>query len=227
MINLILLGPPGAGKGTQAKEIATRYGLIQLSTGDMLRAASAAGTAAGQRAKALMDQGELVPDEVVIKIISERIDEPDCRCGIILDGFPRTLAQASALDKMLKEKKRRLDAVIELRVDDNQMIERIIGRFSCATCGEGYHDRFKRPKVRGKCDVCQGGEFIRRPDDTADTVSRRLMVYYRETSPLIGYYYCKGNLKRVDGMADIDKVTASIGEMLAKIKRGTPRRCSG
>src|SRR5262249_26769429 len=124
-------------------------------------------------------------------------------------------------------KKRRLDAVIELRVDDNQMIERIIGRFSCATCGEGYHDRFKRPKVRGKCDVCQGGEFLRRPDDTAETVSRRLMVYYRETSPLIGYYYCKGNLKRVDGMADIDKVTASIGEVLAKIKRGTLRRCSG
>src|SRR5262249_20843266 len=158
----------------------------------------AAGTPTGRRAKLIMDKGELVPDEVVVKTISERIDQPDCKGGIILDGFPRTLAQADALDKMLKEKRRRLDAVIELRVDDNQLIERLIGRFTCATGGEGYHDRFKRPKVRGRCDVCQSTEFARRPDDTAETVTRRLMVYYRETAPLIGYYYAKGVLKRVD-----------------------------
>ena len=227
MINLILLGPPGAGKGTQAKAIAATHGLRQLSTGDMLRAAVAAGTETGRRAKAVMDRGELVPDEVVIKIIAERIVQPDCSGGIILDGFPRTLAQADALDTMLGQTQHALDAVIELKVDDNQLIERIVGRFTCATCGEGYHDRFKRPHVRGVCDVCQGRAFIRRPDDTAETVSRRLMVYYRETSPLVGYYYCKGNLERVDGMADIAAVTAEIGEVLARIKAGTRRRRRG
>ena len=221
MINLILLGPPGAGKGTQAKAIAAAHGLRQLSTGDMLRAAVAAGTETGRRAKAVMDRGELVPDEVVIKIIAERIGEPDCSGGIILDGFPRTLAQADALDTMLGQTQHALDAVIELKVDDNQLIERIVGRFTCATCGEGYHDRFKRPLVEGRCDVCHGSQFIRRPDDTAETVTRRLMVYYRQTAPLIGYYYCKGNLMRVDGMASIDRVTAEIGERLAEIKRGT------
>jgi adenylate kinase len=218
MMNLILLGPPGAGKGTQAKEIAAKRGLIQLSTGDMLRAAVQAGTEIGRRAKAIMDKGELVPDEVVVRIISERLDKPDCSAGVILDGFPRTLQQASALDKVLKDKKRKLDAVIELRVDDNQLIERIVGRFTCAKCGEGYHDRFKRPKVRGMCDVCQSTEFTRRPDDTADTVTRRLMIYYRETSPLIGYYYCKGNLRAVDGMAPIDRVAQDIAGVLDEIK---------
>jgi adenylate kinase len=218
MMNLILLGPPGAGKGTQAKKIAAKRGLIQLSTGDMLRAAVQAGTEIGRKAKAIMDKGELVPDELVVKIISERLDKPDCSAGVILDGFPRTLPQASALDKMLKDKKRRLDAVIELKVDDNQLVERIVGRFTCAKCGEGYHDRFKRPKVRGKCDVCQSTEFTRRPDDTADTVTRRLMIYYRETSPLIGYYYCKGNLRAVDGMAPIDRVAQDIADVLAEIK---------
>jgi len=221
MINLILLGPPGAGKGTQAKRIAASYGLMQLSTGDMLRAAVAAGTDMGLRAKAIMDRGELVPDEVVIAIISERIDRPDCAAGIILDGFPRTLAQADALDALLKRKKLSLAAVIELKVDDGQMIERISGRFTCATCGEGYHDRFKRPKVAGRCDICAGGQFIRRPDDTAATVSHRLMVYYRETSPLIGYYYAKGKLRRVDGLAPIDAVTEKLGELMEEIKRGT------
>ena len=221
MINLILLGPPGAGKGTQAKAIAAAHGLRQLSTGDMLRAAVAAGTETGRRAKAVMDRGELVPDEVVIEIISERIVQPDCGGGIILDGFPRTLAQADALDTMLGQTQHALDAVIELKVDDNQLIERIVGRFTCATCGEGYHDRFKRPLVEGRCDVCHGSQFIRRPDDTADTVTRRLMVYYRETAPLIGYYYCMGNLIRIDGMASIPQVTAEIGERLAEIKRGT------
>lgn len=218
MMNLILLGPPGAGKGTQAKAIAAEHGLVQLSTGDMLRSAVQAGSEIGRKAKAIMDNGELVPDAIVVKIISERLDQPDCGAGVILDGFPRTLAQAAALDKVLKEKKRKLDAVIELKVDDNQLIERIVGRFTCAKCGEGYHDRFKRPKVRGVCDVCGGTEFTRRPDDTAETVTRRLMVYYRETSPLIGYYYCKGNLRTVDGMASIDKVGQEIAAILGRTK---------
>jgi adenylate kinase len=226
-MNLILLGPPGAGKGTQAKQIAVTYGLKQLSTGDMLRAAVAAGTEMGRRAKAIMDTGELVPDPVVIAIISERMDEPDCAAGIVLDGFPRTLAQADALDALLKQKRKPLDAVIELRVDDTELIERIAGRFTCATCGEGYHDRFKRPRVEGRCDVCQGSVFIRRPDDTAETVTRRLMVYYRETAPLIGYYYCKGRLRRVDGMAAIPEVAEKIGEVLAQIKRRTGARRRG
>jgi adenylate kinase len=218
MTNLMLLGPPGAGKGTQAKEIAARHGLTQLSTGDMLRASVAAGTEIGKRVKQIMAKGELVPDEVVIKIISERMDEADCKAGVILDGFPRNLTQAAALDKVLKEKNRKLDAVVELKVDDNQLIQRIVGRFICAKCGEGYHDRFKRPKVRNVCDVCQSTEFTRRPDDNSDTVTRRLMVYYRETSPLIGYYFCKGNLRSVDGMASIAHVAQEIDKVLGEIK---------
>jgi adenylate kinase len=218
MMNLILLGPPGAGKGTQGKEIAAKYGLVQLSTGDMLRAAVDAGTEVGRKAKAIMDRGELVPDDIVVNIIAERLDQPDCKAGVILDGFPRNLAQAAALDRVLSPKKCKLDAVIELKVDDNQLIERIVGRFTCAKCGEGYHDRFKRPKLRGVCDVCQSTEFARRKDDTAETVSRRLMVYYRETAPLIGYYFCKGNLRSVDGMGPIDQVSKGIAEVLARIK---------
>jgi adenylate kinase len=218
MMNLMLLGPPGAGKGTQAKEIAARHGLIQLSTGDMLRAAVSAGTETGRHVKEIMAKGELVPDAVVVEIISQRLDEPDCKAGVILDGFPRTLAQAAALDQVLKEKKKKLDAVIELKVDDNQLIQRIVGRFTCAKCGEGYHDRFKRPKVRGVCDVCQSTEFTRRPDDTADTVTRRLMVYYRETAPLLGYYFCKGSLRSVDGMAPIAQVAKDIDKVLGQIK---------
>ncbi|MGE0852163.1 MAG: adenylate kinase [Hyphomicrobiaceae bacterium] len=218
MKHLILLGPPGAGKGTQAKEIAARHGLVQLSTGDMLRAAVAAGTEVGRRAKAIMDKGELVPDAVVINIISDRLDAPDCKGGAILDGFPRTLAQAAALDALMAAKKRRLDAVIELKVDDDELISRISGRFTCAKCGEGYHDRFKQPKVKGVCDVCKGTEFTRRPDDNAETVTRRLMVYYRETSPLIGYYFCKGNLHSVDGMASIAEVSKAIDKILARLK---------
>jgi adenylate kinase len=209
-MNVILLGAPGAGKGTQAKVLAARRGLVLLSTGDMLRSAVRAGTGIGKKAKAIMDRGDLVPDEVVVGIISERIDLPDCANGVILDGFPRTLEQASAFDRVLAEKKKRLDAVIELKVDDTKLIERIVGRFTCAKCGEGYHDRFKRPKERGACDVCQSTEFTRRPDDNAETVTRRLMVYYRETSPLIGYYYCKGNLTTVDGMAPIASVLAAL-----------------
>jgi len=217
-MNLILLGPPGAGKGTQAKELAARHGFIQLSTGDMLRAAVQAGSEIGLKAKSIMDKGELVPDEVVVRIIAERIDQPDCKKGVIFDGFPRTLAQAAALDTMLKTKKKKVDAVIELRVDDNRLVERIVGRFTCVTCGQGYHDRFKRPKVRGICDACQGTEFARRPDDTAETVTRRLMVYYRETSPLVGYYYCKGVLKQADGMAPIDEVAEALSEIVRHLK---------
>jgi adenylate kinase len=216
-MKLILLGPPGAGKGTQSKAISAKHGLVQLSTGDMLRAAVKAGTEVGLRAKEIMEKGALVPDEVVIKIISDRIEEPDCKPGFILDGFPRTLNQAAALEAMLKEKKQKLDAVIELKVDYNRLVERIVGRYTCATCGEGYHDRFKRPKVRGVCDVCGGTEFTRRADDNAETVTSRLIAYYRETSPLIGYYFAKGLLHSVDGMAPIDDVAREIDQVLKEV----------
>jgi adenylate kinase len=214
---IILLGPPGAGKGTQAKELAARRGLVQLATGDMLRAAVAAGTDVGVKAKAVMESGGLVPDEIVIRIVADRIDQADCRNGVILDGFPRTLPQASALDAVLKTKRSRLDAVIELKMDDKVLVERISGRFNCADCGEGYHDLYKRPKIDGVCDVCGSTEFKRRKDDSAETVRERLTVYYRETSPLIGYYYCKGNLHTVDGMAPIEKVTGAIAAVLDDI----------
>lgn len=207
---VILLGPPGAGKGTQAKELATRNGLVQLATGDMLRAAVAAGTEIGAKAKAIMESGGLVPDEVVIGIVAERLDQPDCKNGVIFDGFPRTLPQAAALDEVLKKKKTKLDAVVELKVDDKVLIERIAGRFSCAKCKAGYHDTFKPTKVAGVCDVCGSTEFERRKDDSAETVRERLFVYYRDTSPLIGYYYAKGSLRTVDGMAPIEEVTAAI-----------------
>lgn len=222
-MNLILLGPPGAGKGTQAKELSGKHGFVQLSTGDMLRAASKAGTKVGLQAKALMDKGELVPDAVVIEIISERIDHPDCAAGFILDGFPRTLVQAAALDKMLKDKGRTLDAVIELKVDANKLIERIVGRYSCAKCGEGYHDRFKLPKVADVCDVCGSTQFVRRADDKAETVTTRMMAYYRDTSPLIGYYFAKGQLETVDGMAPIDQVAAEIDQIVRKGKKKLSR----
>jgi adenylate kinase len=211
---VILLGPPGAGKGTQAKELATRRGLVQLSTGDMLRAAVAAGTEIGVKAKPIMEKGLLVPDDIVIGILAERIEQPDCKNGVILDGFPRTLPQASALDAVLKQKRTKLDKVIELKVDDKVLAERISGRFSCAKCGAAYHDTFKPTKVAGVCDVCQSTDLVRRKDDSADTVRERLLVYYRDTSPLIGYYYCKGNLGTVDGMAPIEDVTAAIDGIL-------------
>ncbi len=216
-MNLILLGPPGAGKGTQAKEISARHGLVQLSTGDMLRAAVKAGTDVGLKAKGIMERGELVPDEVVVSIISERIEQPDCKKGFILDGFPRTLAQAAALDVMLKDKKKTLNAVVELKVDYNRLVERIVGRYACSKCGEGYHDRFKRPKVRNVCDVCGHTEFTRRADDNAETVTTRMMAYYRDTSPLIGYYFCRGSLVAVDGMEPIEKVANEIEAILKKV----------
>lgn len=216
-MKLILLGPPGAGKGTQAQQLAKKNGLVQLSTGEMLRAAVKAGTDVGLKAKALMDKGELVSDDVVVGIVAERIEQPDCKTGFILDGFPRTLQQAAALDQMFEAKGDHLDAVIELKVDYNRLVERIVGRYACANCGEGYHDRFKRPKVRGVCDVCGSTEFTRRADDNAETVTTRMMAYYRETSPLIGYYFCKGSLHTVDGMLPIEEVSAEIEAILAKV----------
>ena len=218
-MNLILLGPPGAGKGMQAQEIAKKRGLVQLSTGEMLRSAAKAGTKDGLEAEALMAKGELVPDDVVVKILSERIEPPDCAGGFILDGFPRTLMQAAALDRMLAEKGNKLDAVIELKADFNRLVERIVGRYACAKCGQGYHDRFKRPKVRGVCDVCGSTEFSRRSDDNAETVTTRMMAYYRDTSPLIGYYFCKQTLRSVDGMASIGEVATSIDNVIAGLSR--------
>jgi adenylate kinase len=214
-MNLILLGPPGAGKGTQAEVIARKHGLVQLSTGDMLRQAVKAGTEVGRQASRIMEAGELVPDDVVIRIIAERIEQPDCANGFILDGFPRTLAQAAALDELMKSKGRKLDSVIELRVDDAALIDRISGRFSCAKCGAGYHDTNKPPKVAGRCDACGSDQFVRRADDNPETVKNRLMAYYRSTAPLIGYYFATGLLKTVDGMAPIDEVSAQIEQVLA------------
>lgn len=216
-MRLILLGPPGAGKGTQAQRIVEKHGIPQLSTGDMLRAAVAAQTDVGKRAKEVMDAGKLVSDDIVIAIVSERIDQPDCANGFILDGFPRTLVQADATERMLKDKGLNLSAVIELRVDDKELVRRVSGRYSCAQCGTVYHDTDKKPAGEGVCDKCGSTHFKRRPDDNAETMTQRLEVYYKETSPLIGYYYAKGNLKTVDGMAEMDVVTANIEEILAAL----------
>jgi adenylate kinase len=213
-MNLILLGPPGAGKGTQAKLIGEARGLIQLSTGDMLRAAVAADTEVGKQAKHVMERGDLVSDDIVVGIISDRIEASDCRNGFILDGFPRTVAQAEALDELLAEKGNKLDAVIEMKVDDERLVERITGRYNCARCGEGYHKEFKRPKVEGVCDKCGSTEFRRRDDDNENTVRSRLEAYHRQTAPLIGYYAGRGKLKSVDGMADIGTVNRQIEGVL-------------
>jgi adenylate kinase len=213
-MNVLLLGAPGAGKGTQAKRLEERYRIVQLSTGDMLRAAVASGSELGRRAKAIMDAGELVPDDLVIRMISERIDQPDCAGGFILDGFPRTAAQAEALDAMLAEKGLKLDAAIEIAVDEEVLVERIAGRFSCGTCGAGYHDTFQRPKTEGVCDRCGGTRFIRRDDDNEATVRRRMEAYRAQTAPILPYYQAQGVLRRVDGMAEIDDVTAQIYKVL-------------
>ncbi len=216
-MNLILLGPPGAGKGTQAQAITDSRGLVQLSTGDMLRQAVKAGSAIGAEAGEIMEAGGLVPDEIVVKIIAERIAAPDCADGFILDGFPRTLNQAVALDKLLESQGKQISAVIEIKVDDSVLIDRISGRYSCAECGAGYHDTFQKPKVPGVCDRCGSKDFIRRADDNAETVRNRLMAYYRETAPLIGYYFAKGKLRSVDGMAEIPEVAKQIEAVVAGI----------
>jgi len=214
-VNIILLGPPGAGKGTQAKRLGDRHGLVQLSTGDMLRAVVASGSALGHKAKAVMESGQYMPDDLMIQMISDRIDQPDCASGFILDGFPRTTAQAEALYKMLKNKNLKLASVIEMKVDPEALVERITGRFTCAACGAGYHDKFQRPKVEGVCDSCGGTEFNRRADDNAETVRARLAVYAEQTAPILPYYEGQGILRAVDGMANIDEVTRQIEAVLA------------
>lgn len=216
-MKLIVLGPPGAGKGTQAKRLEERRGLVQLSTGDMLRGAVAAGHGIGARVKAIMERGDLVPDDAMIDMIQERIQRPDCARGFVLDGFPRTVAQAEALDAMLGEAGARLDRVVEMKVDDGALVERIAGRYSCAACGAGYHDKFRRPAKAGVCDVCGGTEFLRREDDNERTVTVRLAAYHELTAPLLPYYRGRGALVSVDGMAGIDEVTRQIEAALEKV----------
>lgn len=214
-MNLILLGPPGAGKGTQARRLEDGRGLVQLSTGDMLRAMVKEGGPLGQQAQEIMSAGKLMPDELMVEIIAERISKPDVANGFILDGFPRTVAQAEALDKMLSDKGLKLDHVIEMKVIDDVLVERICGRYTCAKCGKGYHDSFEKPKVDSVCDSCGGTEFKRRADDNAETVTTRLAQYHEQTAPILPYYAGRGVLKTVDGMADIDEVTAQIEALLA------------
>jgi adenylate kinase len=217
-MKLILLGPPGAGKGTQAKRLYDRHHLVQLSTGDMLRAEVASGSPLGVEAKKLMEAGQLVPDAIVIGMIETRIELPDCKDGFVLDGFPRTEAQATALDEMLTRHKAKIDGVIELAVDENALVERISGRYACAKCGAGYHDKFQKPKVAGVCDSCGGTDFTRRKDDNAETVKARLVAYRQQTAPILPYYKGKGLLHQVDGMAELDEVTEQIEQVLTKIK---------
>jgi len=209
-LNLIILGPPGAGKGTQARILMDDMGLVQLSTGDLLRAAAREGTEIGLKAKAVMDAGHLVSDEIVIGVVSERLDMPDVKAGVIFDGFPRTAAQARALDRLIEEKGLTLDAVVSMEVDDDRLVDRISGRFTCAECGEGYHDTHKRPARAGVCDKCGATEFKRRADDNAETVRARLIAYHADTAPLIDHYRAHGKLKTVDGMAEIGEVARSI-----------------
>ena len=213
-MNIILLGPPGAGKGTQASRLEAERGMVQLSTGDMLRAAVKAGTPVGIKAKAVMDAGELVSDAIVSAIIGERLDMADTEKGAIFDGYPRTAAQADALDLLLSERGRKLDHVIELAVDEEALVARVVGRFTCAKCGEGYHDSFKQPAAAGVCDVCGSGEFKRRPDDNAETVRTRMMEYRGKTAPILPIYEARGIVSRVDGMADIAEVTEQIAAVL-------------
>ncbi len=213
-MNIILLGPPGAGKGTQSQRLVDQRGMRQLSTGDMLRAAVKAGTPVGLKAKAVMDRGELVSDEIVSELIDAELAAMSADTGAIFDGYPRTEAQAEALDDILARNGRRLDHVIELTVDEDALVERITGRFTCATCGEGYHDVFKLPAVAGVCDRCGGTEFKRRPDDNEETVRKRMQVYRAETAPILPGYEARGIVSRVDGMARIEDVTTAIDTIL-------------
>lgn len=217
-MNVILLGPPGAGKGTQSDYLRDTYKLTKLSTGDMLREAVAKGSELGLEAKAIMAAGQLVPDNIMIKLIRNAIWGDNCPNGFILDGFPRTTAQAVALDKMLLEEEKKLDFVIELKVDDAALVERISGRFSCKQCGAGYHDKFRRRITEGVCDTCGSTEFVRREDDTAETVSKRLVAYHEMTAPLLPYYESAGLLRSVDGMADIAEVTAALNRIITNGK---------
>jgi adenylate kinase len=222
-LNIILLGPPGAGKGTQAKGLMTRHGLAQISTGDMLRSEVAAGSEIGLKAKEIMAQGGLVSDEILVAMIAQRIQKPDCAHGFILDGFPRTVPQAEALDAMLEERGTGIDAVIELRVNDAVLIERIAGRFSCSKCGASYNDHTHLPKAADTCDICGNHEFIRRPDDKREVVAARLDAYNRQTAPLLPYYEARDRLRVVDGLADIGEVAATIEatfETLPKLELG-------
>lgn len=214
-MNIILLGPPGAGKGTQAKRLQEKHGLVQLSTGDMLRELKNSGSELGAQAKEIMDAGKLMPDDLMIEMISQRIDAPDCATGFILDGFPRTTPQAEGLDKMLADKGLKLDSVIEMAVDEAALIARVVGRYSCAKCGAGYHDIFQKPAKDSVCDNCGSEEFSRRADDNEETMRNRLATYHEQTAPILPYYRDKGVLKTIDGMAAIDDVTGQIEAILA------------
>lgn len=214
---LILLGPPGAGKGTQARILEEDFGLVQLSTGDLLRSAVASGSAAGQQARAVMEAGGLVSDEIVLAILKDRMNQPDVAKGIILDGFPRTDRQAADLDALLATSGQRVNAAISLEVDDEAMVGRVAGRYTCGGCGEGYHDTFKQPATAGVCDKCGGAAFKRRADDNAETVRERLKAYHAQTAPLITYYEAKGVLQRIDAMGDIAAIRQTLGGIVAGV----------